>query len=282
VDHERLGDEHYREGRYPQALAEYRAAWPETTSPEAWGKLGAAALGAGDFATAVEAFEQLGLADPTRRQEAARGLERVIRAASRPGGRSAVAASAIVALRRVAPERPLARQVLGSTGLAELGREEALQVLPAALGSADRSGEVDRLLLEYARALETTTACEAAVEAYRTILRRGGGPRLRAEARGGLGGCALRLGLDALAADQAAVAEEWFTTAIAVDTAGPVGLRARLGLGEARLKQGDVLGAAIWYQSVLAMAQAPDSLRQLAAARLNALGGAVPPEGKRP
>ena len=279
VDHERLGDGHYRAGRYQEAVAEYRTA--QRTAPVAavWGKLGAAALHAGDYATAVEAYQGLGLADQTRQQEAARGLERVLRAVARGGIHAGtLRSSAIVALRRIAPDRPLARPALDPGTLTELGRAEAVSVLPSAISSADRGGEVDRLLVDYGRALEETTACDAATEAYRTVLRRAANSRLQAQARAGLGACALRLGLDALASDQAATAEEWLTTAVTVDTTGPISYRARIGLGEARLRQGDVLGAAVWWQSILSAAGVPDSLRQLAAGRLNSLAAAGPPE----
>lgn len=282
VNHERLGDEHYGAGRFGDAQAEYRTAQRGAAPvPATWGKLGAAALHAGDLSAAVEAFRELGLADPTRQQEAARGLERVIRAARREsGGNSAIVASAVVALRRVAPERALSRQALGPAGLEQLGHSEAARVLPAALGAADRSTDVDRLLIEYGKALEATTACDAATEAYRTVLRRGPGRSLRDQARRGLGACALRLGLDALHTEQHALAEDWLSTAVSADSTGPVGLRARVGLGDARLAQGDVLGAAIWWQTVLSLPGVPDSIYSLAADKLNALGAAGPPEGE--
>ena len=283
VDHEGLGDEHYGAGRFPEAQSEYRTA--QRGAPPAaaiWAKLGAAALHAGDLAAAVEAYEALGLAEPTRQQEAARGLERVIRAARRPDaeGGNAIVSSAVVALRRVAPERPLSRQALGPAGLEQLGRGEAVRVLPAALGSADRSAQVDQLLLEYGRALEATTACDAAAEAYRTVLRRAAVRSLTDQARRGLGACALRLGLDALQGEQHMLAEDWLRSAVSADSTGPAGLRARVGLGDARLAQGDVLGAAIWWQTVLSLPGVPDSLHAMAAAKLNALAAAGPPGGE--
>ena len=74
-------------------------------------------------------------------------------------------------------------------------------------------------------------------------------------------------------------AEQWFTEAASVDAGGANGLRARIGWGDARLRQGDVLGAAITWQSVVSASGAPDSLAQMAAARINALASAGPPEG---
>jgi hypothetical protein len=89
--------------------------------------------------------------------------------------------------------------------------------------------------------------------------------------------CALRLGLDALAGEQAEAAERWFEAAIAAAAATPSGWRAQIGLGDARLSQGDVLGAAIAYQTVVSAVGVPDSLAKLATGKLNALGGATPP-----
>ncbi len=281
VDHERLGDEHLAAGRYAQAMDEYRTAQRTQPVARVWAKLGGAALRAGDLPTATEAYGQLAAADPARQQEAARGLERVIRAAARGGG-SAMLGAAIVALRRAAPDRPLSRLARSPAGLADLEAAEAVRVLPSALGMADRPEEVDRLLVSYGRALQVTTACEAATPIFRTALRRAPGDRLGAEAAEGLASCALQLGLDALAAGQAAMAEDWLGTAMLADASGPVGLRARIGLGEARLAQGDVLGAAIWWSTVVSAAGAPDSLTALATQRLNGLAAAGPPEEGRP
>jgi hypothetical protein len=65
--------------------------------------------------------------------------------------------------------------------------------------------------------------------------------------------------------------------------ASPAGWRAAIGLGDARLGQGDVLGAAMAYQRVLSATGVPDSLMKLAAGKLNALGAPPPsaPEGRR-
>jgi hypothetical protein len=72
------------------------------------------------------------------------------------------------------------------------------------------------------------------------------------------------------------VAERWFESAVSAAPATPFGWRASIGLGDARVKQGDVLGAAIAYQTVLSAASVPDSLNKLAADKLNALGGSPP------
>ena len=278
VDHEQLGDEAYRDGRFEAALAEYQTAQRSSPNPRIWAKAGAAGLQAGDLAAAVEAYLRLGLDDPTRQQEAARGLERAVRANTKAGGSEAVQAAAMVALRRAAPDRPLGRAVLRPTDFSKLGKEEAVSILPAALGAADGAQSVDRLLVTYGAALRSTTACDAATRAYRTALRRTSNPQLRSEAQAGLGSCALRLGLDAMETGQNVRAEDWFMTALIADTVGPVSHRARVGLGDTRLAQGDVLGAAIWWGGILASAGVPDSLAEMARNRLNRLADAEAPQ----
>ena len=279
ADHDRLGDRHYREGRYGLALAEYRAAQRTTPRPEVWAKAGVAALRAGDAMAAVEAFERLGTEDPARVAEAARGLERAARLgmlAGQPG--SPAVAAAVMAIRRLTPDRPLGRLAV-SSGWGDGGRRDATRMLPAAIAAAGGHESVDRLLMEYADGLRATTACESAVKIYRTALRRVGTAALRREARDGLAACALQLGLDAMAAERLDAAEQWLAEAAAADSTGPAGVQARIAWGAARLSQGDVLGAAIAWQAVASMPAAPDSLRQVATARLNSLGHAGPPDG---
>ena len=71
----------------------------------------------------------------------------------------------------------------------------------------------------------------------------------------------------------------WPTTSLGIffkTSASAWGWRASVGLGDARLGQGDLLGAALAWQSVISAAGAPDSLVKLAAHKLNALGAASP------
>lgn len=276
ADHERLGDQAYAEGRYPEALSEYRAAERAGARPRVWAKLGAAALAARDFAAAVEAYSRLADEDPTRVTEAATGLERSALQAER-GGAAGVGtiAAAVQALRVVAPGRPLGRFALPPAR--GLGRAEALGVLPAALASAGSARAVDSLLVAYGTAQRLTTACEDAARTFRTALRRVRDPELRITAQDGLMGCALQLGLDALAAQRGEQAERWFETVLVTRASSESGWRSRIGLGDARLLQGDVLGAAIAYQTVISATGVPDSLAQLASRRLNSLGGAAAP-----
>lgn len=279
ADHDRLGDRHYREGRFVEALAEYRAAQRTTPRSEVWAKAGAAALRAGDLMAAVDAFERLGTEDPARGAEAARGLERAARLGmlrGQPG--SAAVAAAVMAIRRLSPDRPLGRLAAGSR-LGGAARRDAARMLPAAIAAAGGHEDVNRLLIEYANGLRATTACEAAVKIYRTALRRVGTSGLRRDAQAGLAACALQLGLDAMAAERLDAAEQWLAEAAAADSTEAAGVQARIAWGAARLSQGDVLGAAIAWQAVASMPSAPDSLRQVATARLNSLGHAGPPDG---
>ena len=270
ADHERLGDIAYREGRFLAAVAEYRAALGSGAGANAWAKLGNAALNERRLDAAIEAFAALKAADPSRATEAAIGLERVAQIAER-GGPPQVAnlAGAVRAIRTAAPGRPLGRWAL--TRGTELGPAEALAALPGALASASGGRTVDSLLVLLGEAQQVTTACEAATRTFRIVLRRSRVAARRDAAASGLGGCALRLGLDALGGQQAETAERWFESAIAAVPASPAGWRAEIGLGDARLAQGDFLGAAQAYQSVLSVPAAPDSLRGLAAGKLNAL-----------
>lgn len=276
ADHERLGDRAYREGRFPDAVAEYRAAQKSGGQTRVWAKLGGAALHERSLGVAIEAFSALESADPSRSAEAAAGLERVAHLAERGGAADLVhLAGAVRAIRTAAPGRPLGRFALAPTS--GLPAQEALGALPAALASASAGRSVDSLLVAFGNAQRVTTACETATRTLQTVLRRTRDPGLRASASEGVSACALRLGLDALAGEQAEAAERWFEAAIAAVSATPTGWRAQIGLGDARLAQGDVLGAAIAYQTVVSAVGVPDSLAKLASRKLNTLGGGTPP-----
>ncbi|HUG28066.1 MAG TPA: tetratricopeptide repeat protein [Gemmatimonadales bacterium] len=276
VDHERLGDQAYREGDYQRALAEYQAASGQGRA-RLWAKLGSAALQLGEHAAATDAYLRLAQQDASRTDEAAIGLSRVARAAAREGAAEGPAVSrAITALRTVAPSRPLGRLALAPAWAGGLDRQEALSILPVALATADAGRSVDSLLVRYGMALRETLACDAAAETYRTVLRRSRLASLTSQARTGLAECALLLGLDALLSERLDEAERWFDEAASTDFTGPVGWRARIGYGDARGRQGDYLGAATAYQSVLSGQAVPDSLLGLARERLNAIAGSDP------
>ncbi|HEV8149458.1 MAG TPA: hypothetical protein VGP61_04675 [Gemmatimonadales bacterium] len=277
-DHERLGDRAYREGRYAVAVAEYDAALKPHGGARLLAKLGSAALHTGELLRAIEAFAALKVADGSRAAEAAAGLERAAELAARAGQTQvATLAAAVRALRVVAPGRPLGR--FGVAPAAGLEVSEALVALPPALASASSSRTVDSLLLAYGEAQRVTTACEAATHSYGAVLRRSRDAGLRATAAQGVANCALRLGLDALAGEQEQTAEQWFERVRSALPATPFAWRAAIGLGDARLKQGDVLGAAVAYQSVISASSVPDSLLKLATEKLNALSAAPPGPG---
>jgi hypothetical protein len=190
-------------------------------------------------------------------------------------------AAAVRALHTVAPGRPLGHFALTETN--GLKATEVLGALPAALASAGEGRSVDSLLVAYGAAQRTTTACEEATRTLQTVLRRTRDAGLRDRAGEGIAACALRLGLDALESEKPADAEHWFEAATSAAATTPAGWRAAIGLGDARLGQGDVLGAAMAYQRVLSATGVPDSLMKLAAGKLNALGAPPPsaPEGRR-
>jgi tetratricopeptide (TPR) repeat protein len=271
--HERQADRHYRDGAFGLAVEQYRAAQRVAPRPEVWGKLGAAALAAGDPAGAVEAFERLAAEDPSRTVEAARGVERAARQALRQGDAGPVVTAALLALRRLTPDRPLGR-LAREAGTEVPGGEALASLLPAAIAASDGGRGVDRLLLRHADGLRVRLACREAVRSYQTALRRSREDVLREAAARGLADCALRLGLAALEGGAMEETEGWLLEAISADPAGDAGIRARIAWGDARERQGDRLGAMISWQAVMAMTAAPDSLRALAMERISMLGGA--------
>ena len=273
-DHERLGDDAYREGRFAKAGSEYLAAQRSGARSRVWAKAGAAALRADDFSAAATAYADLAREDPTRVLEAVVGLDRVARAADRAGssGRAAVV-QAVLAIRALDPGRPLGR--LARTSLsAELEASDALGLLPAALSAAASARAVDSLLLQLAEAQRATVACDDAAGSYRTVLRRTNDSRIKSAARAGLADCAVLLGQDALSMQNGRSAERWFGLVLEFETETARGNRAQIGLGDARVLLGDALGAAVAYQAVLAASGVADSLRQVAVTKLNGLGAA--------
>ena len=252
ADHERLGDAAYLEGRFGAASAEYQMAVQARPVATLWAKAGAAALAADQFRVAAQAFQQLATTDPARIGEAVIGIERIVRAALRERPPDITSAKdAILALRRLAPDRPVGIPALTVVRSGALGAIESVTLLPAAIGSAGSARLVDSLLLAWGNALRETTACDAATLSYSVALRRSPRAADRGMAREGIASCGLRLGMDALDGDQPDVAETWFRTVLRVDSLGPAGQRAQVGVGDARLRQGDVVGALLAWQRVL-------------------------------
>lgn len=274
ADHAKLGDQAVSEGDYSIAVAEYRAGVQTSPRPELLAKLGSAALRLKNYREAAEAYRRLGEADPSRAGEAATGLERVARAAAAASDHLA-GREALLGLQAIAPDRPAGRIALSLAMSGRFDAGDALPLLPYALAGARSDATVDSLLHLYGNALRETTACEEAVGVYQTLLRRTGGTASMAAA--GLAECALRLGLDAEALNQPEIAERWFRDALGADSLTNLGRQALLGLGNARLNQGDTLQAAVAFRTAIERWGAQDSLGQVASQRLGSLSGGLLP-----
>ncbi|MDZ4862884.1 MAG: hypothetical protein SGJ01_05490 [Gemmatimonadota bacterium] len=273
ADHERLGDTAYALAEYATALGEYRAAARDPGASGVWAKLAATAVRTGDYRDAAEAYARLAALDPSRATEAARGLELVALAASRDDVPAALQL-AVDALRKLAPERVTGSQALAVMRGGRLPASDAAALGPRALAAAGDAATVDLMLVGYAEALQATTACGEAADAFQAVLRRSRDASIRARAAAGLGGCGLQLGREALAIDRPEMAARWFSRVLSVDSTSDRGRGALLGLGDARVAQGDLLGATIAYQDVLD-ASASDSFATEAGQRLARLGAAA-------
>jgi tetratricopeptide (TPR) repeat protein len=273
---ELAGDHAYGAGRYAEALTEFRAATGRTTPARVWAKLGAAALHAGDLRAAAEAYRRLAVEDPSRTEEAAEGLDMVARAAAR-GTDAGALRDAVLGLQAVAPQRPIARYALALVQRSGGPGDAAAALLPAAMAAAPDAATFDSLLGAYAATLQATGGCEPAAPVYRAVLRRTRDGGVRGRVGAGLATCALSLGVAALGGGRADDAAAWFLQAVRVDSTSWTGRRALIGLGDARVGQGDIFGAAIAFQSVLdGRIGATDSLAAMAADRLRSLGAAGP------
>ena len=273
---ELAGDRAYGAGRYSEALTRYRAASGRNTPARLWAKLGAAALHAGDLRAAAEAYRRLPLDDHSRAAEAAEGLDQVARAAVRRGDGTALR-DAVLGLQAIAPERSIAPYALALLRRQGDSGADAASLLPAAMAAAPDAVTLDSLLAAYGASLQAGGGCEPAAPVYRAVLRRSRDVAVRGRAGAGLATCALSLGLAALGGGRADDAAGWFIQAVRVDSTTWTGRRALIGLGDARVGQGDILGAAIAFQSVLDERASPsDSLAMMAADRLRSLGAAGP------
>lgn len=278
ADHEELGDRAYAAGAYADAVAEYqfgRRAHPGRGPLLA--KLGAAALHTQAYALAADAYATLAREDGSRTDEAADGLERVVRAALAVNDHGALA-SALTALREIAPRRPLGRVVtLAALDAVDRGdTTDALALLPVAAAAALDLARADSLLFLYGRTLVRVRDCGRAVPVFEAVIRRQRAPSVIEGAREGLGLCALVEGQLALERGRPAEAEDWFRRATAPGASPEVVRAAFLGLGDVRLAQGDVAGALESYQQALIGGTPGDTLAQRAQEKINALGKAEP------
>ena len=272
ADHERLGDEAVGRGDAAQAMAEYQAALGSRGSAQLFAKLGGAALRAHRYREAATAYRDLVADDPSRLDEAATGLELAAEGAEHANDAAGLAA-AVTTLRDVAPDRLVARHALALVRMGGLSAAEQVAVLPFALAAAPDAGVTDSLLVAFGAALRDGNVCEEAMRAFEAARRRTRDRRLADLARGGIGACGLALGEAAIAARDPFTADHWLSLAASADSTGPDGRRARLGLGDLRRAQGDLLGAAMAYQAVLSVSST-DSLGNLARERLDVLGAA--------
>jgi hypothetical protein len=267
-DHERLGDEAYGQGRWTDALAQYRLVSGDRAG--VWAKTGAAALHAGELRRAAEAYSRLAGEDPSRANEAAEGLESVARAAERSGNAD-VLREIVTGLDAIAPDRPTSRYALILAAQPGLDNADASALLPGALAAASTSASVDSLLVQYGRALQATAGCGQALLQYRAVLRRSRDGSVREAAGRGAADCAYALGARADSAGRVEDAALWFAESARVDSTTPTGRRALLRYGAARLTQGDTLAAALAFQAVVSGGMA-DSIGRAAAGRLASLG----------
>lgn len=270
---EGVADRDYAEGRYQEALAVYAPLAETEPSPSLWAKIGATALRLGQLREAAAAYQALAASAPDRSDEAAEGLEQVIEAAERRRDEVSLE-QAVSALRAVAPERPLGRHALNLMQVVE--GPVAPSDFAAALAVASDARSVDSLLVRQAGALSARGECTEAIRLYQAAVRRAGRSG-NPGAEAGLVDCFYRLGAMQLATAPDS-AEEWFRNVAGIDSTTPVGRAAMVGLGDARLRQGDLVGAALAYQTVLSSGDRADSLSTVAAAKLNALVSAEVPD----
>lgn len=278
AEHEAFADEAYAQGRFGDALVEYRLALAgHESNIGVRRKAAAAAFRSGDLISAAEEYQAFGLAaEGAVRDEAADGLVRVARAAIDRGERGALA-TALAGLERVAPEAvlggfaPEAVAVLGSLPQGE----EALTVLLHAAAGAPDARIQDSLMLAYGRVLDRMGKCEDATLVYESLVRRERAHAIAATARSGLVNCALRLGRTALDDGRPTNAAPWFELAASRAGSSPEGRAAYLGLGDVRFALGDALGAIEAYEQARAGTTPGDSIYALVAQRLNLI--ASPP-----
>lgn len=270
---EGMADRDYAEGRYQEALAVYVPLVESEPTPSLWAKVGASALRLGRLREATAAYQALATSAPDRAEEAAEGLERVIEAAERQREEVSLE-EAVAALRAVAPDRPLGRHALNLMQVAN--GPVSSSDFAAALAVASDARTVDSLLVQQAGALAKTGSCSAAIRLYQAAVRRAGRSG-NSGAEAGLVDCFFRLGATQLmsAPDSA---EAWFRSAAGIDSTSSVGRAAMVGVGDARLRQGDLIGAALAYQTVLSSGDRSDSLATVAGAKLNALVSAEVPD----
>jgi tetratricopeptide (TPR) repeat protein len=275
ADHERLGDRRYAEHAFTDALAEYRLAMrQQAPDAELRAKFAAAALQAGSLGEAVTAYHELARAEPGAEEEAADGLTRTARLAI--GARDMAALSdALVALRDVAPQRPVGFLAVAlGAGTPYVRRPEGMDVLLEAAAAASSAVVADSFLVAYADLNAHMGRCDAATPTYQAVLRRDRQvPTLVEEARGGLAGCAVEDGKVSLSAGALQDAETSFRKAIAIGQPDSVVRLAWLLVGDARWARGDTAVAQDAYRRAMSGAPEGDPIAARANDQLTRLLG---------
>lgn len=263
---ERRADQDYLAGRFQSAYASYRDAVAASGDARLWAKAGAAAARDGQFGAAIVAYQRLA-ADPGRRAEAADGLTDVAGRARRAGDGSALK-GALLALSQLAPGRPLGGFALALARQGGMDAGTATRFLPSAMAVAPDGAVFDSLLLAYAGIMAGRDACDEAAWAFGGVARRSREVAIVDSARHGLARCALAEGR---AAADPIQADRWLARAAAAGGEPEVVRLALLLLGQARMQQGDPIGAAIAWQRTIDLGSASDSLGMAAAQHLATL-----------
>jgi tetratricopeptide (TPR) repeat protein len=267
---ESQGDQAYGAGQYGRALEEYRAALTKSPDARIWAKAGAAALHTGALDVASDAYLRLAAEDPTRAEEAAEGLEAVARAAERSGDAKRLEA-AVVGLGAIAPDRSVGRYALTLIRRPGAQAADLVTVLPGAMAVAPDAETLDSLAIVYATALRETTGCDQALPVFRAARRRTRSTEVQSRADEGIAACSLALGIRAEAGEKLEDAALWYAAAIRIDSGTTVGRRALVGYGDARMKLGDTIAAALAYQAIVSDSVQSDSISQMAEDRLGEL-----------
>jgi tetratricopeptide (TPR) repeat protein len=271
-EHEQRGDRAYSEARFADAAASYRLALETGPDPDLWAKLGAASLRRADYASAAEAFRALAASDDLRVPEAVQGLDLAAQGAEQAGDPQGLQV-VLLALHAVAPDWANGSYALTVMRGVDTPPEERLAFLPTAAAAAPDRRTADSLLGAFAEVLRETGSCEKAIRVYRSVLRRTEDVDLEDQLLNGRAECAYQIGLEQLT-DEPWTAEGWFLEAIDSAPEETVGRRALLALGDARAAQGDLIGAALAYQSAVRAESPADSITIVAMERLNDIASA--------
>jgi tetratricopeptide (TPR) repeat protein len=245
---ERRADAEVAEARWSEAFASYRTAAERQPDGRVLNKLGGAALRVGNLKEAAAAFGRMGREDPSRRNEAADGMEMVARAADRAGDTTALR-MAVEGLQDVAPGRPVGRYVLALESRGALAPAVRLQLTPAAVAAAPDADMADSLLLQYAAILRDANDCEHASAVYQAVAMRSTLRERALAARHAGQDCALLVGQARIEAGAPADALVWLDEAIKADSASRRGVVALEAMATALTALGDTVGGTL-VQSV--------------------------------